>query len=422
MSDIPAYRTDDIPAATAFAAAAPHAKPTIAIEIADAASLAKSLADLHGAWADLLSRADTQNVFMDPSLLHAAAAADPAGQQHALLAWKTVDGARRLVGVWGFAVGRPRWSVLPIRVLTAPAYNHGYLATPVIDRDCLDEAIEAMLDAIAAAQGLPKILALDTLAMDGATHEALIRVLAGRGTAPRVFEHMQRPRLSSDLDGKAYLEKAVSSSTRKKLRQYRRRLAEKGAVTSTIITQPDAVRRAVDQFLDIEAAGWKGHNGTALKCNDAEAVFMRGAMVALAARGNAAIHAISVDAKPVSMQIVARAADVAFTWKTAYDEAYQDYSPGMLLLEDYTTAFLADRSIAFVDSCSFDDSGFMSAWTERRPVSNVWIDARRGGSAAFRMLSGIQSIYRDLRNAAKRAHHAWQKSRRKSNGQQSRKR
>jgi CelD/BcsL family acetyltransferase involved in cellulose biosynthesis len=249
-----------------------------------------------------------------------------------------------------------------------------------------------------------------------------MRVLARRGTAPRVFEHMQRPRLASDLDGKAYLEKAVSSSTRKKLRQYRRRLAEKGAVTSTIVTEPEAVRRAVDWFLDIEASGWKGRNGTALKCNDAEAAFMRGAMAALADRGNAAIHAISVDAKPVSMQIVARAGDVAFTWKTAYDESYRDYSPGMLLLEDYTAAFLGDRSIAFVDSCSFDDSGFMSAWTERRPVANVWIDARRGGSATFRILSGLQLIYRNVRNTAKGAYHAWQKSWQKSNWLRPRKR
>jgi CelD/BcsL family acetyltransferase involved in cellulose biosynthesis len=406
MTDIPAYRTNDIPAATHSAAAAPHT--TLAtIEMADPASLIGVHADLHGAWTDLLSRADTQNVFMDPSLLVAAAAADPKGQQRALLAWKTIDGAKRLVGVWGFAVGRPRWSVLPIRVLTVPAYNHGYLATPVIDRDHLDETIEAMLDAITVERGLPKILALDTLAADGATYEALIRVLERRGTAPRVFEQMQRPRLSSDLDGKAYLEKAVSSSTRKKLRQYRRRLAEKGAVMSAVITEPAAVRRAVDQFLDIEAAGWKGRNGTALKCNDAEAAFMRGAMAALAERGNAAVHTISVDAKPVSLQIVARAGDVAFTWKTAYDEAYQDYSPGMLLLEDYTTAFLADQSIAFVDSCSFDDSGFMSAWTERRPVANVWIDARRGGSAAFQSLSGLQLIYRNVRNTAKGLYHAW---------------
>ena len=52
------------------------------------------------------------------------------------------------------------------------------------------------------------------------------------------------------------------------------------------------------------------------------------------------------------MQIVLRAGPTAFTWKTAYDEALRDFSPGMLLLEDYTAAFLADPSIATVDSCS----------------------------------------------------------------------
>ena len=62
----------------------------------------------------------------------------------------------------------------------------------------------------------------------------------------------------------------------------------------------------------------------------------------------------------------------------------------MLLLEDYTAAFLQDKSIAFVDSCSFDDSGFMSAWSERQPVADLWIDARRGGSLTFRVLCGLQ--------------------------------
>ena len=51
------------------------------------------------------------------------------------------------------------------------------------------------------------------------------------------------------------------------------------------------------------------------------------------------------------MQLVVRAGTAAFTWKTAYDERFRDFSPGMLLLEDYTAALLADERIAFADSC-----------------------------------------------------------------------
>jgi len=103
-----------------------------------------------------------------------------------------------------------------------------------------------------------------------------------------------------------------------------------------------------------------------------------------------------------------RAGAAAFTWKTAYDEQFQDFSPGMLLLEDYTTAFLADKSIAYVDSCAHDDSGYMSAWIERQAVADLWIDARRGGSLAFRVLSGSQKRYRDARAMTKSAYLALQ--------------
>src|SRR5205085_1930185 len=110
-------------------------------------------------------------------------------------------------------------------------------------------------------------------------------------------------------------------------------------------------------------------------------------------------------------QIVARSGAAAFTWKTTYNESFQDFSPGALLLEDYTTAFLADKSISFVDSCSFDDSGFMSAWSERQSIGDLWIETRRGGSLTFRVGCGVQKAYRNMRTAAKRAYRDWQKSR-----------
>ena len=75
---------------------------------------------------------------------------------------------RRLL-IWSFAIGHARRSLLPICVLSAPAFGHCYLATPAIDRDCLDETLDAMLDAVSKDPSLPKIVALDMLETDGAT-------------------------------------------------------------------------------------------------------------------------------------------------------------------------------------------------------------------------------------------------------------
>jgi CelD/BcsL family acetyltransferase involved in cellulose biosynthesis len=369
----------------------------VTVEAADAARLAT----IRAAWDDLIGRAAEPNVFMDPSLLCVASEANSAAPVHALLAWKTIDDRQRLVGVWAFSIGRPQKSSLPVRMLRGPACPHSHLATPVIDSDCLDETLDAMLDRIARDATLPKIIALEAIATGGPTMAALTRVLAARDSAPCIFESFRRPQLASVLDAKQYLEHSLSGSTRKKLRQHRRRLSEAGSVASVIDSEPEDVRRALESFLALEVDGWKGRQGTAILCSDVDAAFMRAAVSALSALGCASIHSIHVDGHPVSMQIVARCGRAAFTWKTTYDERFQDFSPGMLLLEDYTATFLADRSIAYVDSCAHDDKGFMSAWSERQTIADLWVDARRGGSFAFRLWSSLQRHYRNLRTFAK---------------------
>jgi len=394
---------------TVDAAAPSPTTPCVEVEIADAARLT----DLESSWADLLHRADAPNLFMDPALTRAAAETDPTSQHPTLLAWKTVDSHKRLVGVWSFAVGRPRLSALPARALIAPSCRNGYLATPVVDQAELDQTLDAMLDAVAAHPQLPKLVTLDMMTADGATMAALTRVLVARGARPREFERNVRPRLASTLDGKSYLEQALSGSSRKKLRQHRRRLAEQGKLASTHVTEPDAVHRAFEDFLQLEAAGWKGRQGTALLHNECEAAFMRAAVFALAHHGRVSIFALELDGKPISMQIVALSGRAAFTWKTAYDERLRDFSPGMLLLEDYTAALLADRRIEYADSCSYDDSGYMSTWTERQTVADLWFDARRNGSLQFRILGAVQSCYRDLRAITKNTYWAVRQRRRR---------
>jgi CelD/BcsL family acetyltransferase involved in cellulose biosynthesis len=379
----------------------------IAVEIA----ADERLTELQADWDALLARADTANVFMNPSLVKLASDIDPRRRRLVLLAWRTRDGGRELVGIWAFAIGRAPQSALPIDVLTAPAMPHGYLATPVIDRKMLDATLEAMLTFVTNDDGLPNIIVLDGMTADGATMRALHRVLAARGSAPCVLMEAVRPMLASDLDGKRYLEQALSSGSRKKLRQHRRRLAGQSPLEYKIITAPAEVERSLEDFLTLEATGWKGRQGTALASDAADAAYTRAMIAALAARGEASIHALTLDDKPVSMQIVLRAGSAAFTWKTAYDETWADFSPGMLLLEDYTTSFLADAGIAHVDSCAYDETSFMGAWRERQAIATLWLDATPGGSPAFTILSGLQRAYLRTRATAKAIYLAYVKKR-----------
>jgi CelD/BcsL family acetyltransferase involved in cellulose biosynthesis len=357
------------------------------------------LAALDDDWHDLLARADAANVFMHPTLLAAAIAAYPKRHITPLLAWQNAPGAApRLVGLWALAAGRT--------LSAAPPTPNAYLATPVVDRDCLDAVLDAFFTAIVHDAGLPNIVALNAIQADGLTFAALARVVAAQGSALTEFSRRRRPVLASDLDAKTYFEQSMSGSSRKKLRQHRRRLGEKGAIESVMVTEAGAVARAFEDFLTLEASGWKGKNGTALSSQPADAQFARAMVSALAAQGEAAIHSLTLDGRPVSMQVVLRAGRSAYTWKTAYDEALHDFSPGTLLFEDYSARLLADENIDSVDSCSFDDTGYMAAWRERKEVAEVWFDARRGGSVAFEALSRFNHIYLALRARAKTIYHA----------------
>jgi hypothetical protein len=103
--------------AGALRRAAQQSAVVIDIELATG----ERLAGLHASWQDLCARADATNIFMNPVLLALAAQAYPERRCCAVLAWQK-DGttASRLLGIWGFAIGRAPFSSIPSSMLCAP--------------------------------------------------------------------------------------------------------------------------------------------------------------------------------------------------------------------------------------------------------------------------------------------------------------
>jgi hypothetical protein len=358
--------------------------------------------ELDTAWDDLLICADTPNVFMQPRIIRAAT---PDRRIVTLLAWRQDGRHRQLAGFWAFSIAKPHLSLLPIMALCAPAATeHAYLSAPVIDRDYLDATLRAMLEAIAETSDLPKIVALESMSGSGTTYRALLRVLGERGSPSCRLEAKNRPLLLPGDGASDYMESALSSSSRKKLRQHRRRLSEMGRLETVVARSVADVQRGFEAFLTLEQNGWKGQNGSALLSKPDQANFGRTMITTLAQAGAASIYALELDGRPISVQVVLRAGHAAYTWKTAYDERLGDYSPGMLLFEDYSKAFLADPTIAFADSCAFDDTGYMAAWKERKLVIDLWFDTRRGQSISFTAITRAQKTYLPLREMAKKVY------------------
>jgi len=314
------------------------------------------------------------------------AAAASAATHAAAVSVEYVTGAR-------LAALAEDWSDLARRADAANVFMH-----PSLLSEAASAYPEREIGALAGfANG--RLAGLWGFAHTGAHQSPLPLTVLAAPPAPNA--RAQRPKLSSDLDPKAYFEQAMSASSRKKLRQHRRRLGEKGVLASVVVTEPHAVGRAFEDFLSLEAAGWKGRQGTALANNAADAQYTRAMIAALAAQGDAEVHSLTLDGRPVSMQMLLRAGRTAFTWKTCYDESLHDVSPGTLLFEDYTAHLLADERVDAVDSCSFDDSGYMGSWQERSEIATLWFDARPRRSMTFLVFAQMQSTWLALRARAK---------------------
>ncbi len=385
------------------AANAPRLAGSPRIQLASA----RDFAALGAEWSDLSSRAAVPNVFMDPAVAQAFAAAWP-DKVRVLLAWADepeVDTQSRLVGVWLLVERRTRLS-WPWKALVSPPGPVAYLGTPVIDRAHVSAVLAAMLEAVRKTPELPKLIQAGDMSGGSAVMAALEAIQARGAGHWQLLETRKRAKLTSCDDPKAFWASSMSAKRLQGFARKRRQLGKEGELAMTVVDEPGAVAAALDEFLRLEASGWKAARHSALASAPATERFTREMIAALAERRLVSIEALRLNGVPVAMWVILFSGDAAYTWRTAYDEAYSRFSPGALLLEHTTTRLLADPAVAFTDSCNHRDVGHQAErWPERHEVGDLLIDAGPERRLRLLLLSAREKAFRSAREAARQLYH-----------------
>jgi CelD/BcsL family acetyltransferase involved in cellulose biosynthesis len=279
----------------------------------------------------------------------------------------------------------------------------GPLGTPLIDRDDPVGVIEDCFTMLGRKHlQLPRVFVMPEVRLDGPFANILRSFASSRDLTLVTTNEIDRPFLESDLDPDDYLREAVRSHHLREYRRQRRRLQEQGPVEYHVARTPDDVRLGVETFLTLEAAGWKGRERTAMAIDRFRAAFAREAVYRLAERDLCRVHTLSVGGKPIACLIVFIENGVAYTWKTAYDEAYSGYSPGAQLMLDVTRTHLDDPNIDATDSCAVPDHPIMSRlWMERRKIGTLVIGLTPEADRAARQAASQLHMYRETRNFAR---------------------
>ncbi len=158
----------------------------------------------------------------------------------------------------------------------------------------------------------------------------------------------------------------------------------------------------MEEFLALEASGWKGAKRTAMIVDRYRAAFAREAITNLAETDAVRIHTLDLDGKAIAAMVVFLMNGEAYTWKTAYNETYGRFSPGKLLVARLTEWHLDDANILRTDSCGVPDHPVMSRlWEEREEMGTLVVGLHQNGDRDVRQASAQLHLYRNTRNVAR---------------------
>ncbi|RUW77452.1 MULTISPECIES: GNAT family N-acetyltransferase [unclassified Mesorhizobium] len=350
----------------------------------------------------LCTRTIEPNVFFNPRFL---APAMPRLEDREVKLAVIRDGdeyRNRLRLLVPFSVERPAIP-LGVPVMRTWSSPFGPLGTPLVDRDDPVGVIEDFVSMLSRPHlKMPKVFVLPDIRLDGPVASLLTTFADTRGLTMVTTGKMDRPVLESEADAEDYLKASLRSHHYREFRRLKRRLADLGQLEHLVARGPEDIRHAIEAFLTLEAAGWKGRERTAMAIDRYRAAFAREAVHRLAEQDLCRIHSLTLDGRTIACLIVFVEGGVAYTWKTAYDETLSAYSPGTLLMIEVTRQNLDDPNIVVTDSCAVPDHPVMSRlWVERKPMGTLVLGLSPDADRLARQAASQLHLYRETRNMAR---------------------
>jgi len=360
------------------------------------------LPDLAPAWRRLAETALDPCGFHEPYFLGAALrhlAGDANVRLLAIEAPKRVfpAGPRVLCGLLPI-VARRSFYGLPIRAWEIWSHDYSFLNTPLVRRDCAREVLDFFFAEAARRSDGAAVVHLPTIAGEGALHRLLVESNAAVRRTVFTKDHDTRALFRRAADAETFLKASLSRKKRQGIQRTERRLAEAGRLECRWFSPADDVISWCDEFLHLEASGWKGAGGSALNAQAAHARFFHdlasGALVA----GKWMMGRLDFEGRPIAMIANLLAGDGGYSFKIAHDESFADYSPG-LLIELALIRELHARGIEWMDSCATSDHSMINHLWPQRVVrqSLVVATGRRGGDLAASLMPLLQWTKNRLR-------------------------
>ncbi|MEO9601411.1 GNAT family N-acetyltransferase [Parasphingorhabdus sp.] len=329
-------------------------------------------ANLVEAWTDLAEQASEPNIFYERWFLRPGLTQfgqDP--DIKLFLLWAGEPGQSQLLGLLPLGVIN-RFGRLPVAHVQNWMHHNCFLGTPLVRTGFERLFWEQLLRALDRSDW-PGFLHINGMTVGGPLDQALRAVCGAQKRHCDLVHSKARALLEGECSSEEYYRTKIRKKKRKELLRKQRRLGETGDLQFSQHQDMTGLDDWIDEFLALERDGWKGKVGSALDCTDATRAFFRSAMHGAAESGQLERRDMRLDGKPITMLINLLSGRGGFGFKTAFDESYSRYSPGVLLQIENLDC-LDRETLDWVDSCASEGHPMIDGlWTDRRHIGRFSI-------------------------------------------------
>ena len=358
-----------------------------------------NLSEIYDDWCELLETAVEPNPNFSPDFASYLLSAD--GGQVLTFRDNHSGGHRKLIGLLPLS---SRFSSLPSVFSISCALHSPYSAcsVPLIRQGYEPQVCEAFLDWLSGGRGKLGLVVFQEFRLDGPVWRHLRAALEARGQEWQIGEEEFRPlvdtRQANSFD--EYLS-GLKGKTRQSLKRKARQLEALGEVTYEVHSGAN-LKPAMQEFMDLEAAGWTREFGTAM----GQVEFTRKLALDVLAGENSSgirLESLRLDGRAIAMTIHVGNGDSAIHFKPAYDEEYSRYSPGLLLHLKSIEGLYQDKWATSLDAATKPDSPLGRIWRQKRHVGQLYI-AASPATPSWVLTAAVQAVsaYRSARASAGR--------------------
>jgi CelD/BcsL family acetyltransferase involved in cellulose biosynthesis len=299
-------------------------------------------------WAELEREALEPNPFFAPQMVLPAARHLENGNSIQLLVAESGDALVFLMPVAGGIQLRG----MLISGLRSWMHDYCFLGTPLLSaHEDLDRIWMAILDELRRNRPAPW-LTMQLVSTDGPVAAALHRAAAQAGLGVRRSPDLcrgfvrRRPELTYALE---WISRKHRANYARRRRNLGRELGIEISTVERVAAEPD---KAIEQFLHLEARGWKGRTQTAILCRPGHDRFFREMSRSFADQGRLMFLSLQAGTRVLAQNTALIGGRGLFGFKKAYDETLARWSPGTLLDFDVLKWFHEMRQLAWLDTCS----------------------------------------------------------------------